>query len=63
MKVRNSEKYFFSILFKLSFTCPEINLALENESPECYESPKKKIVSCAFGHLIHNIKTYNGVKM
>jgi len=29
----------------------------------CYESPKKKIVSHVFEHLIHNIKSYNGVKI
>jgi len=27
-----------------------------------YESPKKKIVSYAFKHLIQNLKSYNGVK-
>jgi len=29
----------------------------------CYEGPKKKIVSRAFEHLIHNIKSYNRVKI
>jgi len=29
----------------------------------CYESSKKKIVFHAFKHLIHNIKTYNEVKI
>jgi len=32
-------------------------------STVCYESPKKEIVSCAFEHLIYNIKSYNGVKI
>jgi len=30
---------------------------------EYYKSPKKEIVSHTFGHLIHNIKTYNRVKI
>jgi len=29
----------------------------------CYESPKKEIIFCAFEHLIHNIKSYNRVKI
>ena len=29
----------------------------------CYESPKKKIISHAFKHLIHNIKSYNEDKI
>jgi len=29
----------------------------------CYESPKKEINSHAFEHLIHNIKSYNRVKI
>jgi len=29
----------------------------------CYESPKKKVISHTFEHLIHNIKTHNGVKI
>jgi len=32
-------------------------------SNNCYESPKKEIVSCAFEHLIHNIKIHNRVKI
>jgi len=29
----------------------------------CYESPRKEIVSYVFEHLIHNIKSYNGVEI
>jgi len=29
----------------------------------CYESPKKKVISHMFEHLIHNIKTHNGTKI
>ena len=29
----------------------------------CYESPKKKMVSHAFKHLIQNLKLYNKVKV
>ena len=29
----------------------------------CYESPKKEITSHAFEWLIHNLKTYNGIKL
>jgi len=29
----------------------------------CYKSSKKEIVFCAFEYLIHNIKSYNRVKI
>jgi len=29
----------------------------------CYETPKREKVSCAFEHLIQNLKSYNGVKI
>jgi len=29
----------------------------------CYKSPKREIVFCMFEHLIHNLKTYNRVKI
>ena len=29
----------------------------------CYESPKKEVISHAFEYLIHNIKSYNRVKI
>jgi len=29
----------------------------------CYESPKEERISHAFGNLINNIKSYNGVKL
>jgi len=29
----------------------------------CYESPKMEVNSCMFENLIHNIKSYNGVKI
>jgi len=29
----------------------------------CYESPKKKLTSCAFEHLIYNLKLYNGIEI
>jgi len=33
------------------------------EEDSCYESPKKRIVSQAFEHLIQNLKTYNRVEI
>jgi len=33
------------------------------DEDNCYESPKKEIVSYVIEHLIHNIKMYNGVKI
>jgi len=32
-------------------------------SDYCYKSPKKEIISHAFKHLIHNIKSYNKDKI
>jgi len=29
----------------------------------CYKSPKQEKVSCAFKHLVQNLKAYNGVKI
>jgi len=29
----------------------------------CYESPKKELTSCAFEHLIYNLKLYNGIEI
>ena len=29
----------------------------------CYESPEQEKVSCAFKHLVQNLKAYNGVKI
>jgi len=36
---------------------------LQVDKGDCYESPKKEIISCAFKHLIHNIKLYNKDKI
>jgi len=33
------------------------------EKGECYESPKKEIVSCTFKYLIKNLESYNGVQI
>jgi len=33
-----------------------------NRGP-CYGSPKQEKVSCAFKHLVQNLKAYNGVEM
>ena len=44
---------------------PQIDRQIERVSQEleqCYESPKKEIVSHTFKHLIHNLKSYNGIK-
>jgi len=30
---------------------------------KCYESPEQEKVSCAFKHLVQNLKAYNGVKI
>ena len=44
---------------------PQIDRQIERVSQELeqyYESPKKEIVSHTFKHLIHNLKSYNGIK-
>ena len=44
---------------------PQIDRQIERVSQEleqCYESHKKEIVSHTFKHLIHNLKSYNGIK-
>jgi len=40
-----------------------ISFPLDEILESCYESPKKKVISHTFEHLIHNIKTHNGVKI
>jgi len=30
---------------------------------KCYETPKRERSSCAFEHLIQNLKSYNGIKI
>jgi len=37
--------------------------SVENLIKTCYESPKKEINSHIFEYLIHNIKSYNSVKI
>ena len=46
---------------------PNIKVEKERRRSEkvvhCYGSPKQEKVSCAFEHLVQNLKVYNGVEI
>ena len=54
-------QFFLSFNYEFLFTY--LKKAGLNTNVVYYESPKKKLTSYVFEHLIYNLKSYNGIEI